>query len=291
MKKALLTTALGLSLAVPMVEASPITSVRIDANGIMGSGLTTGDTNYNNLVTDVFDYFTLADFSPVSTYIDIDDNGVTTGDIVNDVATDVMVTGLNPLAYPDNLGGFNSSWGLSASWDFSGIAGVDTIDTGTGDVNVYGGAFDTGSMTLSFINGSTITEILKADITPFAQENGIVSWNDTEGYAESVVTFYASIVSVYEGIIFTDDGIDLHTLIKTVDSGLAIGGNITKVDETPQLSKVATYDNSGALLTPAEYSRSTKLTSVDISVVPEPTSIAIMGLGLLGLAAARRRKS
>jgi len=291
MKKALLTTALGLSLAVPMVEASPITSVRIDANGIMGSGLTTGDTNYNNLVTDVFDYFTLADFSPVSTYIDIDDNGVTTGDIVNDVATDVMVTGLNPLAYPDNLGGFNSSWGLSASWDFSGIAGVDTIDTGTGDVNVYGGAFDTGSMTLSFINGSTITEILKADITPFAQENGIVSWNDTEGYAESVVTFYASIVSVYEGIIFTDDGIDLHTLIKTVDSGLAIGGNITKVDETPQLSKVATYDNSGALLTPAEYSRTTKLTSVDISVVPEPTSIAIMGLGLLGLAAARRRKS
>jgi len=298
MKSLLKTTALTLALASSYASAAPtpvinnLTSIYIDANTQMASGLSEGDTGYDDLVTSVFNYFTLADFSPTSTYIDYDDNGVSTGDGVIDTGI-THVTALNPLGFGDSFGGFNTLWGLNSDWEFSGFAGLDSVDS-TGDTiedtTVYGGLFTSGEMHFSFNNGTTIEEVMTVSLV--SQENGEVSWNSTEGYAESVVTFYTKITDVVEGLFFTNDGIDLYTLFTAGNEiNIAAGGEISHLDQTPTLSSAATYAQNGDLENPAEYSRETSLTSFNVSVVPEPTSIAILGLGLLGFAASRKRKA
>ena len=276
MKKLLLTTTLALALTAPMVSAAPLTtSIYIDASG--AGAVSTGSYD---LITDVFNTFTTDQFSPLSTYIDTNDNNaIETGDKVRDTATDIEIGSLNPLGNVTESGGFGTDWGINISWIFEGTALVGPSPYAPNDVN-YSGNFDSGTISFDITDANGGLLANDALVLDFVANTGIPLPNDS-----AYVEFFASVSSATAGIFFTNDGIDFNTMIgNSMAVDVAAWGVLDNLNNTPMIT--GNQENGHDV-----YERNTSAVKFSVGVIPEPTSLAIMGLGLLGFAAARKRKN
>jgi hypothetical protein len=300
MKKAILTTVLGLSLAAPVLADEVPQSIYMDLNPILNAG----NPSNPDLITSVFSEFNLdSSFAPTSTYIDtttwtIGDNPATTtineslpqygggyvsaftsdgmigtGDSVTDAATGVRVSSLSPFNGANFGSMYDNDWGLSIDYSLAGTA-IVAPDQSSGDLN-YIGDFSTGSFSLNLTNyaGTFVQELFTADYTH------TVSTSPQD--SQVTVNFFSSIdmASLVADIFFfgNDEKFEDRLAGGSVIT-IKAGGNLSALNDAPQQVGTSTT-----------YTRTTNPGSYDVSVVPEPTSLAIMGLGLLGFAASRRR--
>jgi hypothetical protein len=298
MKKVLLTTVLGLSLVAPMVMADEVPqSIYIDLNPLLNPAPAASDPL---LITDIFSGFTTTPFNPTSVYTDdttwnagdnpatttIDeslaingggwvsagsDGTIGTGDSVTDSIVGVMIGHLNPLAAFD--AGLPDSWGLNFNYSFAGTA-VVAPDFITGDTN-YLGMFNSGSISIDFTDGTSGNVLQSGILTADFVRNTGFPIN-----SQIIAEFFGDVQTAMEGVFFNGTGEDFYDVLADGRAiGIKAGANLSGLNNAP------VDDNNDGV-----YERTTNAGSFEIAIIPEPTSIAIMGLGLLGFALSRKRK-
>jgi len=189
-----------------------------------------------------------------------------------------FVTGLLPSDFPQIYNNeLGDDWGLS--FDYTGL---------TGDFSSGIPVFNAGGyVDLFYLQGSTSEQVLRLNIGGGGPALGetkmygtidyswLVSATDTGNTDADAKTFFQSQVSSNGKTNFYDIWADTTTQNIFWLFDFTIVGN----NDTPFVG-----DATSA-------SRTTDLNGPLVFSVPEPTSIAIMGLGLLGLAGASRRRN
>lgn len=263
MKKLLTTLAtLAVGLQLSAAQAAPIS---IDVSSFFGQAAGTQKTSF-------FDYLTLASFRPLSTYTDLTNNGITTGDLVTDTGT-TTVNSLNPLGFGDNTAGFNATWGMRVDWKLNGIAIVQGSN--------YVGAFNSGEVKFSLIKaGNIVEQALKIMITGSSLEE------ITQGASSVGISVFGKVVEARANTFFDQWGQDFANLLSNDIKINGLGtSNILNLNNAP--TKIGTNALGQDI-----YTRTTTLNSVDVSFsVSEPSSLAVFGLALLGFGVAARRKA
>lgn len=264
MKKILTTLAtLAVGLQLSAAQAAPIS---IDVSTFFGQAAGTKKTS-------LFDYLTLANFRPLSTYTDLDGNGVTTGDLVTDTGSTTVgfLNQIDPVTGDDAEFG---TWRMLVDWTLHGTA----IVAGTN----YLGDFNSGEVIFNLYRkqGTTtyVEQALKVMVT--GSGLGLVTGGSVG------ISITGKVTEARAGTFFDQYGQDFADLVSRdiVIKGLG-ESNILNLDNVPKFAG----KNSSGLDT---YTRTTQLTSVDVSFsVTEPSSLAVFGLALLGFGVASRRKA
>lgn len=222
---------------------------------------------------------------PVSTYID--DNGtagIQTGDSVTDV-----IEGLELSLFPSTADGegygYNApgTWSLELNWDLSGSTVVVPDASGDGSFN-YLGNFTSGTVSFDITDEITGTTYNDALVLGLTGTNGNPTIPQDNAF---LFTLFLEVESAMSGVFFTGGDIDFATLVGSGDViQFTAEAGLSNLDDNPNDNPAGT--NTAGFDT---YTRTTSLQSVDIRLVPEPSTLAVFGLGLLGLAAAARRKA
>lgn len=267
-----LASAALLTLGAATASANPF-SIDLQSFGVPNFG---GDADVR---TGLIENFITQNLVPTSTYID--DNGtpgINTGDSVRDTVTNLRVASLSPLLGLETEG-YGFTWDLRVSWDLEGTA-VVAPDPESGDIN-YLGQLTSGTIRFDLTNltsNTTFNNILTLNLTG---SGGTIPSNSAQR-----VNLFAEVASVRQGVFFDEAGNDFRTL---VDQGETIrfvsNTDLAELNNPPVTPVVGGVNGFDA------FTRVTNSGSVDIRKVPEPSTLAIMGLALLGFAGARRRKS
>lgn len=262
-----------------------------------------------NSVSGVFDKFTFGTFNPTSAYLDADQNGqMEQGNMVFDSAFGIEVASLNYTtdneAYNTNVPAFGlATYTLVADYEFFGFAGFNDLNSNNVQDagEAIGAQFVGGYVNLFMkdISTSSMTQVLALDVTGSGADLGGtgVNFNIKSDIVTIADDFFHSAYSIGG---YTDF-YDIIANVSDAHVGGRITTEITNAGTTPLYndSYVATAYQTAVLssfgINAAEVdflTRETTLDSANLSLyVSEPASLAIFGLGLLGLAGAARRKA
>jgi len=318
----------------------------------------------NGTLTSIFSSITADEIKPVSAYFDLDNNGITTGDLVFDSAFGEQFGSLNPTASNLDFNTANSGWTLFADYEFYGAAIVDDglLDSnGNGfsdaDVDedgvigniVYGtttdidiwrnttgktgnadGILDTSEQVAAQFTGGYINIFLN---TPYvaSESSGAFAGYDgvgartldantqlamtfdvtSSGLVDHSIQIFSKLSTIIDDFLYSPgvgdikDYTDLagNNAFGTFSSELT-GLSVQPTADTDYvisdlqngvlnniLNTSIAYDagNSGNV---SVQTRSATLSSANLSVaVPEPGTIALFGLALIGFAGSRKRKN
>jgi hypothetical protein len=299
MKK--LTKLIGITTLLASSAAVNATPLYINApSNILTDGSVVGDTD---TFTSLFNKMTLDSLVPTSKYIDTNNNGfVDNGEYVVDMgSTTVAAFQFNNTNLADDEA-LNTAWDLNVSWELYGVAVV----TGDGTFNdisteVLGGQFFAGTLVFDLIdkiNNTTTNSVMTIDVTGSQPNLG-----NSIGFS-----IFGNLIQSATGFLFDQNGTDMSTVLN--NSGLPgtyismaantdISGTVVPTDQgatfgnfAPSIqAMVNTFNGSTIDSSTKILERTTVVGSVDITQVPEPSSIAILGLSLLGFAGVARRKS
>jgi len=210
---------------------------------------------------------------------------ITPGGSVTDVGR-AYITGLNLVSGndPGDTEGFRNSslpnWGIAMLWDdltgqVTSIAadGTITADYYSGTIEMY---VDFDPYAVNLGNDATLTDgqlVATWDVT----SGGYVL--KPEGEAGSSYILNANAASILDNFWYAEGGIDLNDF---VPFDLVLG--YTAGDNDPDAITRFT-DADGNLIVLSNHD-----SSFSIGVVPEPGTLMLLGLGMLGIAGASRRK-
>lgn len=248
-------------------------------------------------VTDVFTSFILESFSPTSAYLDLEGDGIQNGTLVFDsgstkVGTLSPITGLS-------TEGFGIYWDLTVSYELYGFAGLaeDVNSNGTFDAgdDSLAAQFVGGYFSMSYVDKFTnvATEVANLAVTGSSYE--LLGALNLSIFGEPVsatdlinVDGFGSLAWVIANL--NPVNYSALTTIKILDAKQAP----TASAYVPNTYQQTILDGLGLDTLPDSAKWLTRTTTIDATNVyinvPAPASIAIMGLGLIGLGLARRYK-
>jgi len=226
------------------------------------------------------------DWTALSTYYDLDGNGVDSEDkVVDTVVADHRVSATKTLSdyfgglslIPAYIGqddeGYGQDWSLYFTYTLIGdvfsVDGSDILANYTsGVIDIW---YDTDGLPRE--PGTNDLKVMSLDIT---------------GSGGQLLNFllYAEVTEVLADRFFFEDGTDFNSLL---GAGLEISARIDTnldTDLVPTAAGTGTWNGKQVDV----YERTATLNGSASFNVPEPGTLALLGLGLLGLSAARRSK-
>lgn len=269
-------------------------------SGDNDSGVPFGDADG---FTYTFDAFTFNDLQPVSTYLDLEGDGIQNGTLVFDSAVGEVGL-LNPDTGSDEF--FTDAWSLTFDYKLWGYAGIS-------DDVVANGVFDDGEVLAAQFVGGFFNMYFDDDVTdgvdPVSAMTLSLTGSTFNAGGGVNLSLFAEIETVLANLFFLDPSFngdsDLAAVVANNDPsqyGATITAEITDATQAPTDQGFAVtsfetdvltslgidlddYDNEVFL------TRTTTLPSANLEIqVSSPASIAMMGLGLIGLAGLRRVK-
>jgi hypothetical protein len=195
------------------------------------------------------------------------------------------------------------------------VSWADSTDYAFGDMRVEGNAFDatgsTGFTQAEAAIGASSNVTGTANASIFNNLAAILNFTTTATIDAMIKIDYVTSLSVaLSDDVIADDTIfgkasgsyklgisvdsasviDVSNAMSTLDNSALAGTTFQKNNETTATTTV--FSSPLTLLSGTHAIVIDQFSKVDVSLVPEPASVAILGLGLLGFAgAARRRKS
>ena len=235
--------------------------------------------------TQAFDAF-VTDPNATNTSYYIDSNGIPgiqTGDTVYDEiqGINVLIAGFGDGAADKE--GFGTLWSLDVDYYLKGDVFVLPDANPSAPVN-YVGNFNEGWMNFDLTIYDGIGNVISTldDVLEFEFDYATSSV-PTDG--KSQLGLNLKLVGAEAGLLFDTAGNDFADLMTQSEVFFAATTDLVNQSNDPNLDANPFVNDDGYTV----YTRETQLGSIDIRSVPEPTSIALLALGLLGLSRLRRK--
>lgn len=192
------------------------------------------------------------------------------------------ITGLNPVSgtIPPDSEGLGGLYGMTFVWnDLTGV--VDSNDGNTIEATYTSGTFDFyidyDPYSVTMGTESTFTDGVK--VATMEVTSGHYEL-DLGGEAGSSYLLYGKFTDLISGFWFDENGLDLASG-NLIDNEFVLA--YTAGDTDPQNTTLTTVGTTLEVFSPHD-------SSIEIGVVPEPTTFLLFGLGLLGFAGIGRKK-